>query len=726
MVFGKKCKTIIINVLCATLAAFMLASCVSCGNTPAQGQDSTTPEPADSSTTPPPADTAADTTAETTAELTDVADLYADFLPIIRFVACSDIHMTGESTVQAKRFEKLFDSAYAYSESQEYKKLDAILVAGDLTNKGQADELTAFKSVVNKKIKPETQLITVMGNHEYMNAGPDVYKKTLDNEANKHVVINGFHFIGISPSEKGQTYDASIDWLKTELAAAAQDDPARPIFSFRHHHLQNTVYVSKSWYTDTSAKLKQTMGEYPQIIDFSGDSHGPMNNPLSIMQDKFTMLGTGTLSYFEMEEGMTGGTLPEGKENAAQYYIVEVDKDYRVRIQPYNILTDDFFRTPSNTDDPGKQLVYYIDKPSDPSTFNYTKARGTDATAPRFADGAELKVEGLSYTKATVVIPQALDDSCIYSYTLKVTSGGKVFGTYKFFSEYYFEPMPATVSYFLSGLKAGTEYEATVTPVNAWDKKGTPIKITFKTPDPTNITYETANDVTYKWTFTDFENVSKLSVSAGTPAYGGNATGDVFAGEWNNNTSKTDCIPKIVEGKGFNGSKALAVTKTGSKENRCWYLFANDTNKFVKAYAEPKYLRVWVDFTGVDFRKACFGVVDETGALYSTDDLDKRSDLPFYYLAEGSSEWKTYYHGTDGCFGADQSSSVKNFKGWLAFPTANFGPRDGKGGVFGGYEISAVYMYWDFKDKSMCGTEFYVDEISLVSDYKVFEEWTKQ
>ena len=139
-------------------------------------------------------------------------------------------------------------------------------------------------------------------------------------------------------------------------------------------------------------------------------------------------------------------------------------------------------------------------------------------------------------------------------------------------------------------------------------------------------------------------------------------------------------------------------------------------------YPSARYLRVWVDFMGIDFRKACFGFVTKYDELYSTDDIDGRTDLPFYCLAEGETEWKTMYHGTDGCFGAAQSSSVQDFKGWLAFPTADFAERTGSGSTFDSRSIKAVYMYFDLSSDDMLGTPFYLDEIALVDDYRIFEK----
>ena len=193
----------------------------------------------------------------------------------------------------------------------------------------------------------------------------------------------------------------------------------------------------------------------------------------------------------------------------------------------------------------------------------------------------------------------------------------------------------------------------------------------------------------------------------------------------NQGISYSDTKLALAEGKGFEGSTALAVTLTaGSHANRGLYLYANADNRIPQEYPNVDYLRVWVDFTDIDFRKACFGAVTKYGDLYSTDDLDGRSNLLFYYLAEGSTKWKRMTHGSDGCFGDAQSSSVKNFRGWLAFPTSDFARRGNAAELLDSREIKAVYMYFDLLADSMLGKPFYLDEIAFVADYTVFEEVT--
>ena len=712
-------------------AAFLFGSCRKEGGiTPVMPSDTQSTAPEEDTALPGEDDGAETPSGGEEAEVvpeTNPEDPMKDFVPVVRLAVCSDTHINNSTNdVLAQRLGLLFDTAYRYADAHPtYNPLDAVLMAGDITNTGNADQFRALKSVIKAHIRPETEVFTTMGNHEYFGGGQAEYLRSMSDSLDVHAVVKGFHIIGISPRD-GNSYPGDvIRWLQQELQEAAEDAPGMPIFTFQHHHIKDTVYVSRSWYTADSAALKKAYAKYPQVINFSGHSHGPVNNPLSIWQDGFTMLGTGTLNYFEMEVGMTGGTLPPGKENAAQYYIVEADAEGRVRILPYNILTDDFFKTASNTDDPEKQLIYVIDMPSDPSTYLYTSARGNDAAAPYFAPDAQLAIGEITDNSALVTVPQAFDDACIYSYRLVAEEEGGSRREIKFFSEYYFEPMPETVSCRLSGLLDGTKYTVRVYPVNAWGKEGEPITAEFETDTFEDIPYVSAHPVRFEGTFTDFESQTNLRRSSHNGVFSGTADGDWFGGEWNGPESIEDARVELAEGKGYEGSTAAAVSMNGSSHaNRAIWLYANEENGLTTAYPRFRYLRVWVDFTGIDFRKASFGLVTMQNELYTTDDFDSRSDLAFYCLAEGETEWKTMYHGADdGCFGAAQASSVKDFKGWLAFPTMDFGARKGTGEGFSAHEVKGVYMYFDYSSDSMLGTPFYLDEIALVEDYTVFTEY---
>ena len=411
------------------------------------------------------------------------AEIEEDFTPVLRFAVASDVHISAGDDTNAKRLAKMFETAYAYAHSQEYDKLDAVLLVGDNCDSGSDEEYEILLDVINGNLIPdETQMITVMGNHEFRYTGHEGYVRYMGEELDKHVVVNGFHFIGMSPSPSDVWHTPSqLFWMSKELRKAAAEDPDKPIFTMQHGHIWNTVYVSRSWYTQMALPLHMVYAKYPQVINFSGHSHGPINNPLDIWQNSYTQIGTGTLNYFEMERDIGDNTVPEGSRNAAQYLIIEVDADNRVRVQPYNILTESFMKTPTTKDDAEKTIVYQIDDPADPRSFAYTSARKKTASAPQFDTGAEISVDAATADSVTLSFPQARDDVCVYGYRIRLMEDGKLLKKIEkeIYSEYYFEPMPETLSVTIDGLKAGTSYTVSVTPLNVWLQKGEAIETSF-------------------------------------------------------------------------------------------------------------------------------------------------------------------------------------------------------------------------------------------------------
>ena len=707
-------KRIVQSTLSLGLALCLLAAGTSCGGKP---------EPTDPIETTGTAGSLTETAG--TMPLEPEPEVPDDFLPVLRFAVCSDLHISTIKDEDAKRFANLTKAAYRYANSQTYQNLDALVICGDMTNGGEESELEVIKKLF-RNVRDGTEIITIMGNHEHNVGGPEAYTKFLDPELRKHRVINGFHFIAASPDEGRDDYsEDTCRWLAEELAAAALDAPGQPIFTFRHHHLQNTVYVSKSWYTPSSERLRAVMDPYPQIVDFSGDSHGPMNTPSALWQGTFTALNTGTLAYIELEYGMTDGTVPAGAFDAQQFYIVEADANNSVVILPYDLAADDFFRTPSNTDDPEKQLVYYIENPADPASFRYTaEERTARSSAPYFGEGAAVSVEHIDYTGAAITIPQAFDDSCVYSYTLELTGSDGSTHTYKYFSGYYYEPMQDTVLYTPTDLAPGTTYTVNVYPVNVWDKVGKPITTEFTTRTFTPAPYTSVNPVNFLGTFTNFDSQKDLTWSDGNVVFGGSVTGDVLAAEDNSAAPTTDVSLTISENGGYKDSPALAVSlDRDGRANRTIYVFATEENGNVSRFGEADYFRVWADFTGVDFRKADFGFVAANGMLYSTDDANGRYDQEFYCLPDGSDTWEMKMLGNDGGFGLEQDSSMADFRGWLAFPLRHFSARDGSGARVDtayGCDVSGVYFFFDLADDSMLGKPFLLDEIGFVGDYQVF------
>ncbi len=404
-----------------------------------------------------------------------------DFTPVLRFAVASDVHISVGDDARNPRLGQLFDTAYAYADaSSTYKGLDAVVLVGDITDSGRQEEYDILNEIINSHIREGTRLIPVMGNHDLGNTGTEGYLANLGDTLDLHEVINGFHFIGLSPQPTDTWHTPSqILWMAKELRKAEKDDPNKPIFTFQHGHIWKTVYVSRSWYTQMSAPLHAVYSLYPQVVNFSGHSHGPVNNPLEVWQSRYTLFGTGTLKYFEMERDISDNTVPAGSENAAQYLIVEVDANNYVRVMPYNLLTNDFFKTPTRMDNSETRLIFGVNIPRGRKDFAYTAARKKTAKEPWFPADAAIRLKEQTADTVTLEFDQADDYECVYGYRIEVAdvnSPRKAVLTKEIYSEYYFEPMSDTLTVTLEGLAPGN-YTVRVIPLNVWLMEGEPISV---------------------------------------------------------------------------------------------------------------------------------------------------------------------------------------------------------------------------------------------------------
>ena len=405
------------------------------------------------------------------------------FQPVFRFAVGTDIHIQEDDPLNLERLKAMFQTAYAYAATDAlHPTLDAAIFVGDNTDSGTQKQYDLLNGALAAAVRDETTLITVMGNHDHGGTGAAGYCKNLDAALDKHRTVNGYHFIGMSPKPTDTWHTPKqLLWMAKELRRAAKADPAKPIFTFQHGHIWKSVYVSRSWYTQMSPLLHLVYALHPQVVNFSGHSHGPVNHPLTVWQSRYTSFGAGTLNYFEMERDIGDETVPPGSRNAAQYLIVEADAENRLRVLPYNLLTNDFFRDPG---DAAKQLVYFVEAPKNRKTYPYTAARKKTDPAPQFAPDAKATCAVVSTDAATVTFPQAKSPVCVYGYRLLLTEEAApqtVLQKKECYSEYYFEPMPQTLSQTFENLQPGKRYTVQIFPLNVWRKAGVPLSLTFAT-----------------------------------------------------------------------------------------------------------------------------------------------------------------------------------------------------------------------------------------------------
>ncbi len=313
----------------------------------------------------------------------------SDFTPVLRFMAASDSHVGAVADRQNYRVQKAIKMSYAIAEAdEEYKELDAVMFAGDLTNDGYKSSFCQFKAATDSVLKGDTQLLAVLAKShdgsQMDNESLDYYKSITGLDTDYHYVINGYHFIGLSRSKNPDEHygEYQREWLVNELNKAVADDPNKPIFVTQHEHITGTVYGSfVAWGMDY---FKDILQKYPQVVDFSGHSHYPLNDPRSIWQGEFTAIGTGSLCYVElMVEDAT--VHPTGYESEVCFWIVEVDANSRIRLRGIDLTEE-------------KVLCEYIlNNPADTANREFTlEKRAAESTAPVFADGTQAKVSKIA------------------------------------------------------------------------------------------------------------------------------------------------------------------------------------------------------------------------------------------------------------------------------------------------------------------------------------------
>ena len=383
---------------------------------------------------------------------------------ILRFVVMSDVHVKeNKDCIELSRLDAGMKAAYAYAAGCDYKEIDAVIVDGDFANGGREQEMLNFKEVFEANLHPGTQTLISVASHEYGSGIAETHermKRLFNMDPHMHLVIKGYHFISVSP-EKGTYYGkAQQEYAFNELQKAFDDDPDKAIFFFQHAHINSTVYGSYDW---GEKELVPVLMNYPQIIDFSGHSHAPINDPRNVHQKYFTCFGTGSLSYTELDEfDKYYGTVPPDCDEFAQYLIVEVADDGAVTVKAYDIITGQFF--------PDCDKI--IRPPFTPENFVYTDKRRLTAIHPHFENNTPICVTTAG-CDCDITFGQAnCEQEPVNDYLVTVTreSDGKILRRVAVWSSYYRLNMPKEITVPVKALPRGG-YAVNVIARGFWDNE---------------------------------------------------------------------------------------------------------------------------------------------------------------------------------------------------------------------------------------------------------------
>ncbi len=397
------------------------------------------------------------------------------FVPVLRFIAASDTHVRDDSDTNPERIAKMIGLGYAAAEADAaYPKLDAVLIAGDLTNDGTKTEFDRFWSAVSGSLKGDTRFIGVVAkNHDgYQMKRTEVhdyYQSLTGNTADFHVVINGYHFIGLSASDNDAVhYDKDqLKWLKQQLDEAVAEDPDRPVFVTHHEHVRGTVYGSSLYDGWGKPFFMPVLKKYPQVVDFSGHSHYPLNDPRSVWQGNFTCIGTGAIYYSEFTIDEYRAFDPADAYDTATCWIVELDAANRMRLRGYDVNEEALL------------CEYILENPADPANRQHTEAVKKAASKPPvFDENAALKVTS-EYGVCRVTAPAAASADgmpvVLYRAYAKNKLGVTVSKTWTL-PRYYRAIEEPKIDLTLEDLSSG-EYTIRVVAENAYGGQSAPLEI---------------------------------------------------------------------------------------------------------------------------------------------------------------------------------------------------------------------------------------------------------
>ena len=410
-----------------------------------------------------------------------------DFKAVLRFVAIADAHFGAKDNTVPQRFAQAMEKFYGIAKADKnHNTVDALVLVGDFVETSAEADYAKLVAALNASVdRDETLILAGFGNHELQlkpgNAqmldtfdAAEIMKQQIGVDGpDTSVDINGFRFIVSSlrydmKNGKGWTDKENLDWLARELAEAHAADPEKPIFTFSHIAFKDTVALASynKWFHDRGFGAPyDVLKNYPQIINFSGHDHYPLNFENSIHQKDFTSVSAGHL-----KSGVVGGKYGDMSTTSSQCLLVEVDKNNTVRIRKYDVLNDAFI---------GEDWI--VENPSDKSGFIYTDARAEQYKDFTFGDGEILTLNNVSSNGIGVKFNAVKNNPNVIYYRVSAYRGSEEISSTIVRSYVWEKNAQASFEHSVGSLKPDTEYTIKVVAVDSFGNESKPLEINAKT-----------------------------------------------------------------------------------------------------------------------------------------------------------------------------------------------------------------------------------------------------
>ena len=389
------------------------------------------------------------------------------FVPTVRLVVFTDSHNQNHHVADA------IDTAYAlFDNDPVYAGVDGFFGLGDFSSVGGEGDYANYAATLKAHVRPETALVNIHGNHEFKNDNyRDYFLKYFDHDPDTVTEINGFSCIAFS-GERSKTEwtftPKSLKWLSDSIRDAEKTADGKAVFVFQHPHPWGTVYGSTYW---GDPQLNVVLNGHHSVVDFSGHSHFPMNDPRSIIQTTYTSVGCGAMATFETDKDYIPGQHPDGYDPAAQMCIVEADNDGSVRIREYDLLSDTYFND------------YYIENVNDPSTYAYTLTNmAVHDSRPVFPENAEATAYKNEGGEWVISFTEAESEFIVHEYRVTIVDEkGKIVHSKNYVDDYFVIDDDNTADFRIGTdtLQSGKTYKLYVLAESAYHKYSRLLNLSF-------------------------------------------------------------------------------------------------------------------------------------------------------------------------------------------------------------------------------------------------------
>ncbi len=400
--------------------------------------------------------------------ITDVMPQTSEaFVPAVRLVLFTDSHNRNDHVADA------IDTAYElFDNDPVYAGVDGFFGLGDFSSVGGEGDYANYAATLHEHVRPETKLINIHGNHEFKNDNyREYFIKYFGHDPNTVTEINGFSCVAFS-GERGATEwtftTNSLKWLSDAVNEAEAKANGKAVFVFQHPHPWGTVYGSTYW---GDPQINIVLNGHNSVVDFSGHSHFPMNDPRSIIQTTYTSVGCGAMATFETDKDYIPGQHPDGYDPAAQMCIVEADNDGSVRIRGYDLLSDTYI------------CEYYIEDVNDSDSYAYTyrNVRAHDSV-PVFPDEASAAAYKNDAGEWVISFTEAECNYIVHEYRVTIFNDkGLLIYSKNFVDDYFVFDDDNTADFRIGTdtLESGRNYTLFVTAESAYHYYSMPLKLTF-------------------------------------------------------------------------------------------------------------------------------------------------------------------------------------------------------------------------------------------------------